>query len=358
MNYLKREYLKLNNPTSKLKIKKKGTGVGQNIGFVIFGGVLTLLLLGNVIGIFPRSIITTLFSVIIFSIVAVGYCLLLGYAGLASLGTAGFIGIGIYSVYFAMERWGLTFSVGLILAVAIAIAVGVGVGFVSLRIEGIYLAIITLGVSEILVYVFKGISSTLSLTREHRKLFFIDLTQTQMQRIIFFIGIVALIGLTCLTKNLMNSPTGRAMTAMKNSTAAAQAFGVSLLKYRLLAFVISVMYAAVAGVIYFLYIGSFMTTENLLTLSTSLNILGAVIIGGTKSLWGAFFGVFLIYGINDLLKSYVPFFAKNGDIMTIVSGVLIVLIVMFYAGGLAQLVGQIRAKARLKKAERRLANGG
>ena len=53
-----------------------------------------------------------------------------------------------------------------------------------------------------------------------------------------------------------------------------------------------------------------------------------------------------------------PFFAKNGDIMTIVSGVLIVLIVMFYAGGLAQLVGQIRAKARLKKAERRLANGG
>ena len=280
MNYLKREYLKLNNPTSKLKIKKRGTGVGQNIGFVIFGGVLTLLLLGNVIGIFPRSIITTLFSVIIFSIVAVGYCLLLGYAGLASLGTAGFIGIGIYSVYFAMERWGLTFSVGLILAVAIAIAVGVGVGFVSLRIEGIYLAIITLGVSEILVYVFKGISSTLSLTREHRKLFFIDLTQTQMQRIIFFIGIVALIGLTCLTKNLMNSPTGRAMTAMKNSTAAAQAFGVSLLKYRLLAFVISVMYAAISGVIYFVYIGSFMTTENLLTLSTSLNILGAVIIGG------------------------------------------------------------------------------
>ena len=66
----------------------------------------------------------------------------------------------------------------------------------------------------------------------------------------------------------------------------------------------------------------------------------------------------MIYGINDLLKSYVPFFAKNGDIMTIVSGVLIVLIVMFYAGGLAQLVGQIRAKARLKKAERRLANGG
>ena len=118
------------------------------------------------------------------------------------------------------------------------------------------------------------------------------------------------------------------------------------------------MYAAISGVIYFVYIGSFMTTENLLTLSTSLNILGAVIIGGTKSLWGAFFGVFLIYGINDLLKSYVPFFAKNGDIMTIVSGVLIVLIVMFYAGGLAQLVGQIRAKARLKKAERRLANGG
>ncbi len=357
-DFLKKDYLKLNKPYTFAQQKRKKYFGMPNIQFALFGAVLLLLFIGKIPGIVPTDIITTLFNVMMYAIMAIGFCMLLGYAGLASLGTAGFVGIGVYSAYFVMERWGLTFGLALVLAVLIAVGVGIAVGFISLRIEGIYLAIITLGVSEILAFAFKALASSLSLTAANRKLFFIKLGITNMQGAVYVIGVIVLVALLIMSNNLIKSPTGRAMIAMKNSTAAAQAMGISLMKYRLLAFVISVIYAAVAGVIYFLYIGSFQATDLLLTITTSLNILGAVIIGGATSLWGAIFGVFIIYGLNTILMSYVPFFRQNGDIMTIITGLLIIIIVMFYAGGFNQLINSIRFRINAKRKLRRLLSNG
>ncbi len=353
-DFLKRDYFKINKPYTHARQKRRKNLALPNIQFALFGVVLLLLFIAKIPGIVPTDIITTLFNVIMYAIIAVGFCMLLGYAGLASLGTAGFVGIGIYSAYFVMERWGLTFGIALVFAILIAIGIGITVGFISLRIEGIYLAIITLGVSEILAFAFKALASSLSLSAANRKLFFIKLGITNMQGGIFIIGVLILVALLVMSSNLINSPTGRAMIAMKNSTAAAQAMGISLMKYRLLAFVISVIYAAIAGVIYFLYIGSFQATDLMLTITTSLNILGAVIIGGATSLWGAVFGVFIIYGLNTILMSYVPFFRQNGDMMTIIIGLLIVIIVMFYAGGFNQLINSIRFRIEAKKSLGRL----
>ena len=151
--------------------------------------------------------------------------------------------------------------------------------------------------------------------------------------------------LMLITSNLMNSPTGRAMLAMKNSTSAAQAFGISLLKYRLMAFMISIVFASVAGFLFMLYSRYVSNSSStLFTLSTSLNILGAVIIGGTKSIWGTIGGTFIIYGIDKMFLQDIEFFRENPTLITLFCGILVVVVVMFYPGGLAQLMLEIKFK--------------
>ena len=130
---------------------------------------------------------------------------------------------------------------------------------------------------------------------------------------------------------------------MKSSTSAAQAMGISLMKYRLLAFVIATLFATICGFFYMLFIRSMtITTSTVITLSMSLNILGAVIIGGFKSLWGTLFGTFFVFGLQTIVLSKIEFFQQNPAITTLLTGVLMVVIVMFFPGGFAEIVLRIR----------------
>ena len=92
---------------------------------------------------------------------------------------------------------------------------------------------------------------------------------------------------------------------------------------------------------------SAVTSSTLFSLSTSLNILGAVIIGGTKSIWGTVGGTFIIYGIDKMFLQDIEFFRTNPTLITIFCGLLVVLVVMFYPGGLAQLVMELSYKCKL-----------
>lgn len=310
--------------------------LGQIIVFVIIMVIIQLL---SMAGLIPNSFVYAIGSTLIYAIIAIGFCLLLGYSGLASLGTAGFIGIGAYSAFYVMQQFGLPYIVALIVTLVVSIVIGVVVGFISLRIEGIYLAILTLGLAEIIRNLLMVIKSTIKIDLENAKLFGLQLGD----RGGYFLILVVFALLMALTANLINSPTGRAMLAMKNSTSAAQAMGISLMKYRLLAFVISTVFAAIGGLMYMVYVRTMTTaTSTLLTLTTSLNILGAVIIGGSKSLWGTTFGVFIIYGIQSMFLSKIPFFQKNPAFITMLTGVLIILVVMFFPGGFAQIATQVK----------------
>ena len=322
-------------------------------GYAVFALVLMVMQMLSGLDLISPSFVTAVGSTIIFVIIGLGFCLLLGYSALASLGTAGFIGIGAYCAYYCLAQWGLTIGIAFVMAVAAALVIGIIVGYISLRIEGIYLAIVTLGVAEILKEVLSAICDTIKLKGAQITLFGLDSLRLKTDHI--FYGMVAILFLLMfITHNLMNSPTGRAMLAMKNSTSAAQAFGISLLKYRLLAFIISIVYAAVAGLLYMLYIRYVSNSSStLFSLSTSLNILGAVIIGGTKSIWGTVGGTFIIYGIDKMFLQDIAFFRENPTLITLFCGILVVLVVMFYPGGLAQLVLEIRLKlAKLRKNRR------
>lgn len=319
--------------------------LGQLLLFVIVLSVIQLL---NLQGLVSSSFVQAVGNTLIYAIVAIGFCLLLGYSGLATLGTGGFIGIGTYLAYYMIQEYELPFAAALIITVAAAVVIGAVVGFISLRIEGIYLAILTLGLSEIIRNLLMVIKSTVKIDVDHVRLFGAKIGSTG----VYFLILAVFAVLMWLLFNLIDSPTGRAMLAMKNSTSAAQAMGISLMKFRLMSFVISVIFAAVGGLLYMLFIRTITTsTSTLLTLTTSLNILGAVIIGGAKSLWGTTFGVFIIYGLQSMFLSNIPFFRENPAFITMVTGVLIILVVMFFPGGFAQIVSQLWAGAKKKLAK-------
>lgn len=344
---------KLNkNLTSENNMKKRFKDILSNpFGqFFVLGIVLILLSVLAKLNILPTSLTSALASVVVYAIIAIGFCLLLGYSGLASLGTAGFAGIGAYCAFFAMQKLGMSFFTALILSVVVAIVIGVIVGFISLRIEGMYLAILTLGLAEILFELFLLINEMPMISRRNITFFWMELSE----QAVFILTVILFVILLCITHNLINSPTGRAMLAMKNSTSAAQAMGISLLKYRLLAFVISTVYAAIGGMMYILLTTAIsVTSSTFLALSMSLNILGAVIVGGSKSLWGTSLGVVLIFGLQSIFFINIPFFQQHPEFMNIVSGALIVLVVMFYPGGLAQLFVEIKGKIKKAIAKRR-----
>ncbi|NCA96579.1 MAG: branched-chain amino acid ABC transporter permease [Bacteroidia bacterium] len=353
-NRFKHEYLAHVAPQPSTGIKAQLKKVFSNpLGqFGVFGLLLALTQILNIAGIVPRSVMTTIAFVSIYSIAAIGFCLLLGYSGLASLGTAGFMGLGIYLCYYGLQEWQISILPAFIIAGLVSIVIGFIVGFVSLRIEGIYLAIMTLALSEIIVKLLKTIKGSTLLIRSSNISFFgIPLPNNAIYFIIVIVLVLLLIG----TANLINSPTGRAMVAMKSSVAAAQAMGISLLKYRLLAFVISTLFAGIAGFLYHAYLpGLSPTTATVLTLAMSLNILGAVIIGGAKSLWGTLFGTFFIYGFQSIFLQNITFFNENPAFMVMVTGVLIILVVMFYPGGFAQMLYNFRFWLKKMKAKWRV----
>ena len=327
--------------------------------FAIFAVALLVLNEMAKSGLVLTTFVSAIRTTLIYCIISVGFCLLLGYSALASLGTAGFFCLGANIAYLSLGEWDLPITLTFIIAIIAAIVVGIFVGYISLRIEGIYLAIVTLGIAQIFVEVFKAVNGdSLNLSRSDITWFnieYIKNTGTDPRLTnddVYFLMVAILFVLIVLTQNLMNSPTGRAMLAMKNSTSAAQAFGISLLKYRLLSFIVSIIYAVIAGVMFMLserYVSHTSGTE--MTISTSLNVLGIVIIGGTKSIWGAIFATFLIYGIKPMFLMNIPFFQENSDFIGLLSGLLVILVVMFYPGGLSQLMLEIKlkvAKLRIK----------
>lgn len=326
--------------------------IGHYLLFGVICCIITYLAIEKVIpDIIPYSLQSSLAISFAFSIASVGFCLLMGYSGLASLGTGGFIGIGSYSVHYIMYESELSIGVAILVALLVAAIIGVIVGFISLRIEGIYLVILTLGLSEILRNIYMVLEDKIRVRN-----FEIFGMEIKKQHSLYIVSIVLVI-VMIITHNIINSPTGRAMLAMKNSTAAAQAMGISLIKYRLMAFVICTMYAALSGVMVMITIRSIQASNasGYYALITSLNILAAVIIGGFKSIWGAVFGTFVMYGMQTAILQDIPLFAENPELITFISGGLVIIVVMFFPGGLAQLL--LEAKGKIKVLSKKIKEG-
>jgi branched-chain amino acid transport system permease protein len=310
-------------------------------GFIMIGLFLALGQVLGQVGLIGTSLVRSFGYTSIYMIVGLGFALLLGYAGLASLGTAGFVGLGTYIMGYLAKTHDIPFLIVIIIAIVIAILVGLIVGFISLRIEGMYLAIVTLGLSEILNEVFKN---AYSITNGTNGLSIFGVGAPR--ELAYYMAIAFLLVMMIITFNVMKSPSGRAMLAMKNSDSAAQAMGVSILKYRLIAFIFATVYAVIAGVLYVNY--SKFTIPSSWSLSFSLNILAAVIVGGASTITGIFLGTFLIFGLNLGILQQFDFFSQNSAYSVIFNGVLIIVVIMFYPGGLSKLLTNLSYRIKSK----------
>ena len=325
--------------TSTLQIKLKNFSKHPFFGIFVFMIFAIMIRVLGTAGIVAPSIVNIFANIWVYTIVGLGFTLLLGYTGLASLGTAGFIGVGSYVFAYVLQTMGSSYFVAFILGIVIAIALGTIVGFISLRIEGMYLAIITLGLSEILVEVFKFWTKVtkglVGFQIDRYSILGIPLREQQVYFILVFFLILTMIRVI----NLISSPTGRAMLSIKNSTSAAQAMGISVLKYRLLTFVLSTILAVVGGMLYMSYNRS--TIPDLWNIALSLNILAAVVIGGAKSIWGVGLGTLFIFGFDQLVLKRIAFFQQYGNASLFINGALIIIVVMFYPGGIIRLFKDI-----------------
>lgn len=310
-----------------------------NINYMIFGAVIAILPLLNGFGIIQSSTMTILGTVMFYSIVAMGLTILLGFSGLVSLGTAGFMGLGSYMAAYFTEDMKLPFLLSLLISVLVPVIIGVIVGLVSLRIEGYYLAIATLAVSEIIRRLFdidKFTNGYSGKNGNYPIIFGLELDKSYT----FILITIVLVLIMILSNNFLNAQTGRALLAMKGSEAAAQAMGINLLKYKLTAFGIATLYASLGGVLYNHFVNyTYPDTWNLLL---SLNFIGIIIIGGMRSLSGAVLGTFIVFGFPELVLKEIPSISNIDGLQYVMSGVFLIVIILFYPGGAINIFKDIK----------------
>ncbi|MDR0875918.1 MAG: branched-chain amino acid ABC transporter permease [Clostridiales Family XIII bacterium] len=318
-----------------------------HIRFIIFGVILCLLPLLSSAGIMKTSTLSTLAFVLIYSIVAMGLNLLLGYAGLVSLGTAGFMGLGAYLAAYAQDDLSLGFWLAVLLALVVPTIIGVGVGVVSLRIRSIYLAIATLCISEILLKTFEQLEWFTKGTAGKQSHYPVIFGMQMGRAAVFVIIVIALVLIMMLTYNVVHGQLGRALHAMRSSEVAAQAMGVNVLKYKLFAFALATLYAGLGGALYLFFLkSSYPSTWNLFL---SLNVIAMVVVGGLRSIFGTVAGAFVIFAVPELVLKKLPVVGEISGLPYIFSGVLIVVVIMFFPQGLKGLADIAANVFRRKK---------
>lgn len=307
------------------------------VQFILLGLVLLTLPSLAEAGMIRNGTVMVLGITSIYTIAALGLNVLLGFSGLISLGTAGFMGLAAYISAYLVETMELPFEVAVLGAVLIPTILGLIVGVLSLRFEGIYLGIATLVVAEILREIFinvtefsGGASGSIARYPELLGNFQLDRSQT------YYLIIVVMIVVFILIHNLTKGHLGRALNAMRGSEAAAQAMGVNIFKYRLIAFGIATALASISGVLYVHYVGlSYPTTWNLML---SLDFLAIIVIGGFRSIFGTFIGAFIVFGMSELFLKPVPALA---NIAPLVQGILIIIFILYIPNGIASFKDRI-----------------
>ena len=264
----------------------------------------------------------------IFAMAGLGLMLLVGYTGLVSLGHAAFMGIGAYTEAVLLER-GVPFLISLPVSAGLAAAVGIVVGLPALRLAGIYLAIATLAFAIIIEEVLARWESVThgftGMVVEPISVFGYELSEGAE---FYYLSVGLLILIVLMSLNLLRSPTGRAMVAIRDSEIAAQSTGIHVAKYKTIAFAISAGITGLAGALWAHKLG-FLSPESF-TVLQSIELLVLVVVGGVGSIHGAIFGAVFVVALPQLLavgKGYLP--TNVADAPGLEAGVFGLVLVLF-----------------------------
>ena len=224
---------------------------------------------------------------------ALALMLLTGYAGQISLGHAGLIAAGAFTVGILVREFNAPFWITLPAAGLIGAMLGIVFGLPSLRLRGLYLAVSTLALHFLVIYVGgeyetrRGFSTGIVI--DPPKLGSISISDG---RAWYFILLAAAVATLLLSLNLIRARTGRAWRAIRARETVAEALGIGIAAYKLLAFVLSSAITAVAGALFAYYRG-FVSVEAF-TLFLTIQYVAMVIVGGMGSLLGAVLGAAFI----------------------------------------------------------------
>ncbi len=263
----------------------------QHSGHVLWYGLLAALLLAAPLVLDPFYL-GELAQVFIYAIAGVGLMLLVGYTGMVSLGHAAFLAIGAYA-HARFMTWGVPFLPSLLCAALFTGFVSMLVGLPVLRMTGVYLAIATLALAEIVEQVLTHWTSMTGGFRGMRvpdaEIFGVAL---DAPRPFFYVCLAVLVASVFAALNLLRSPTGRAFVAVRDSETSAVSMGISLVRTKTLAFTLSGMFTGLAGALFAHRIGHL--APDAFTLLTSIQLLLMVVVGGLGSMHGVMFGAIFI----------------------------------------------------------------
>ena len=291
--------------------------------------MLAALAIAPFVGIYP----VFLMKALCFALFACAFNLLLGFGGLLSFGHAMFLGTAGYVSAHAAKVWGLPFELAVLTGTAAAAALGALVGALAIRRQGIYFAMITLAIAQMMFFLYlqtpftHGEDGIQSVPRG--RLFGVfDLSSTlSMYYVVLIIFALAFL----LIYRVIHSPFGQVLKAIRENEPRAISLGYDADRYKLLAFILSATLAGLAGATKAIVFQLASLTDVHWTMSGEVVLM--TLLGGMGTIFGPVVGAFIIIGLESYLSDL-------GEWVTVITGVIFVVCVLAFRRGI---IGELSA---------------
>jgi len=278
----------------------------------------------------------------LFILLCVGLNIVKGFCGQVTVGHIGLYAIGAVSSALLSLNYGLSFWVSAPFAVLITGFAGIIVGLPSVRLEGAYLALATLGLGEsvrIMIAVTPALGSSTGIMLIPAPAIG-DFVFDSFERYYYLVMTAAVVGIY-LSFAILRSATGRAFQAIREDPIAASVVGINVTMYKLLAFVISALYAGLGGAL-FAHMPPGYIHHNNFTIIEMITLLLMVVLGGIGNIWGGVIGAIVVTVIYDQTKEYYFY-------QPLIFGISMVLLVVFMPRGIGGLIERMIVKQKFIK---------
>ncbi len=273
------------------------------------GAALCLVVVPAMLPQYPRFVVSL---ALVNAIAAMGVNLSMGYAGQVSVGHAGFAAIGAYATAILMGRVGLSFWMTLPLGAALAGVMGFLIGLPALRLNPLYIAMVTFGFGQVVGYISLN---WIELTNGPNGLTLPPITVGEyafLPHTFYWVIAAAFVALAWVARNIARSRLGRCFIALRESELAAQAMGVHLAKYKTIAFALGAAYGGVSGSLY-AGLSEFVNPDAFVFL-VSILYLTMNVVGGMGTLAGPILGAVVFTVLPEILRPLAEYkeFASGG----------------------------------------------
>jgi branched-chain amino acid transport system permease protein len=290
---------------------------------IAFAAMAVLLALAPALGVYP----VFMMKVMCFALFACAFNLLIGYVGLLSFGHAMFFGMASYASAHAAKVWGLTPELAILFGTACAAALGFVAGSLAIRRQGIYFAMITLALAQMVYFFclqapFTGGEDGIQAVPRGRLFGLFDLSQPYAM---YALVLAIFLGGFLLIYRIVNSPFGQILKAIRENESRAVSLGYDVDRYKLLAFVLSATLAGLAGATKALVFQLASLTDVHWTMSGEVVLM--TLVGGLGTIFGPVIGA----GVIITMQNYL---AQLGAWVTVVQGVIFVACVLAFRRGI------------------------